>query len=327
MKKDFTILVTREIPKQGLDILKKKFKNVIVNTRDRNLTHNELVKMVRGVDAVLCLLSDRIDAEVISNMDRCKVISNYAVGFNNIDVDEATKRGIIVTNTPGVLTDATADLTWALILARRRRLVEADKFVRRGRFKGWAPMLLLGTELAGKTLGIIGAGRIGTAVGLRAKGFKMKVLYFNTHKNEILEEEVGAKKVGLETLLKNSDIITIHVPLTSKTRHLIGEREINLMKKGAYLINTSRGEVVDEMALIKALKKGKIAGAGLDVFEFEPKVPKELIDLENVVLTPHIGSATVEARTKMSIVAAENIVKVLSGKVPANIVNPEVLAK
>jgi len=327
MKKDFTILVTREIPKQGLDILKKNFKNVIVNTRDRNLTHNELVKMVRGVDAVLCLLSDRIDAEVISNMDRCKVISNYAVGFNNIDVDEATKRGIIVTNTPGVLTDATADLTWALILAVTRRIVEADKFVRCGRFKGWAPMLLLGTELAGKTLGIIGAGRIGTAVGLRAKGFKMKVLYFNTHKNEILEEEVGAKKVGLETLLKNSDIITIHVPLTSKTRHLIGEREINLMKKGAYLINTSRGEVVDEMALIKALKKGKLAGAGLDVFEFEPKVPKELIDLENVVLTPHIGSATVEARTKMSIVAAENIVKVLSGKVPANIVNPEVLAK
>jgi len=327
MKKDFTILVTREIPKQGLDILKKNFKNVIVNTRDRNLTHNELVKMVRGVDAVLCLLSDRIDAQVISNMDRCKVISNYAVGFNNIDVDEATKRGIIVTNTPGVLTDATADLTWALILAVTRRIVEADKFVRRGRFKGWDPMLLLGTELAGKTLGIIGAGRIGTAVGLRAKGFKMKVLYFNTHKNEILEEEVGAKKVGLETLLKNSDIVTIHVPLTPKTRHLIGEREINLMKKGAYLINTSRGEVVYEKALIKALKKGKLAGAGLDVFEFEPSVPKELIELENVVLTPHIGSATVEARTKMSIVAAENIVKALSGKIPANIVNPEVLSK
>jgi D-3-phosphoglycerate dehydrogenase len=327
MKKDYTILVTRQIPEAGLEILKKNFKNVIVNAKDRNLTYNELIKKVRGVDAILCLLNDRIDAKVIANMDKCKVISNYAVGFNNIDVEEATKRGIIVTNTPGVLTDATADLTWALILAVTRRIVEADKFVRKGKFKGWAPMLLLGSELAGKTLGIIGAGRIGTAVGLRAKGFKMKVLYFNLNKNETLEEEVGAKKVSLETLLKNSDIVTIHVPLTPKTKHLISARELKLMKKGAYLINTSRGEVIDEKALIKALKTGKLAGAGLDVFEYEPFVPKELIELDNVVLTPHIGSATVEARTKMAIVAAENIVKVLSGKIPANVVNPEVLSK
>lgn len=327
MKKDFTILVTRQIPEAGLEILKKNFKNVIVNTKDRNLTYNELIKKVRGVDAILCLLNDRIDAKVIANMDKCKVISNYAVGFNNIDIEEATKRGIIVTNTPGVLTDATADLTWALILAVTRRIVEADRFVRKGKFKGWAPMLLLGSELAGKTLGIIGAGRIGTAVGLRAKGFKMKVLYFNPNKNETLEEGVGAKKVSLETLLKNSDIVTIHVPLNPKTKHLIGAKELKLMKKGAYLINTSRGEVVDEKALIKALKTGKLAGAGLDVFEHEPFVPKELIELDNVVLTPHIGSATVEARTKMAIVAAENIVKVLSGKIPANVVNPEVLSK
>lgn len=325
MKKDYTILVTRQIPEAGLEILRKNFKNVIVNTKDKNLTHDELKKKVKGIDAILCLLSDKIDAEVISNMDKCKVISNYAVGFNNIDIDEATKRGIIVTNTPGVLTDATADLTWALILAVTRRVVEADKFLRKGKFKGWKPTLLLGTELAGKTLGIIGAGRIGTAVGLRAKGFKMKVLYFNINRNETLEEEVGAKKVSLETLLKNSDIITLHVPLTPKTKHLIGEKEINLMKKTAYLINTSRGEVVDEKALIKALKNGRIAGAGLDVFEQEPFVPKELIELDNVVLTPHIGSATLEARTKMAIVASENIVKVLSGKIPANVVNSEVL--
>lgn len=325
MKKDYTILVTRQIPEPGLQILRKNFKNVIVNTKDRNLTYDELVKKVRGVDALLCLLNDKIDAKVIANMDRCKVISNYAVGFNNIDIAEATKRGIVVTNTPGVLTDATADLTWALILAVTRRIIEADKFVRKKKFKGWAPMLLLGTELAGKTLGIIGAGRIGTAVGLRAKGFKMKVLYFNTNRNETLEEELGAKKVSLNTLLKNSDIITIHVPLTPKTRHLIGEREIKLMKKTAYLINTSRGEVIDEKALIKALKNKRIAGAGLDVFEQEPFVPDELLELENVVLTPHIGSATFEARTKMAIVAAENIVKVLTGKIPANVVNPEVL--
>ncbi len=325
MKKNHTILVTRQIPEAGLQILRKHFKNVIVNTKDRNFTHDELVKKVRGIDALLCLLNDTIDAEVIANMDKCKVISNYAVGFNNIDIDEATKRGIIVTNTPGVLTDATADLTWGLILAVTRRIIEADKFVRRKKFKGWAPLLLLGTELAGKTLGIIGAGRIGTAVGLRAKGFKMKVLYFNLNKNETLEEEVGAKKVSLDTLLKNSDVITIHVPLTPKTRHLIGERELKLMKKTAYLINTSRGEVIDEKALIKALKNKKIAGAGLDVFEQEPFVPDELLKLENVVLTPHIGSATAEARTKMAIVAAENIVKVLTGKIPANVVNPEVL--
>lgn len=246
MKKDYTVLVTRQIPEIGIQILKKHFKNIIVNTKDRNLTYEELLKAVRGVDAVLCLLSDRIDAKVIANMDKCKIISNYAVGFNNIDIDEATKRGIIVTNTPGVLTDATADLTWALILAVTRRIIEADKFVRKKKFKGWSPTLLLGTELAGKTLGIIGAGRIGTAVGLRAKGFKMKVLYYNTNKNETLEEEVGAKKVSLDTLLKNSDIITIHVPLTPQTKHLIGEREIKLMKKTSYLINTSRGEVVDE---------------------------------------------------------------------------------
>ncbi len=327
MKKDFTILVTRQIPEPGIEILRKNFKNVIVNTKDRNLTREELLKSVRGIDALLCLLNDRIDAEVIANMDRCKVISNYAVGFNNIDIETATKRGIVVTNTPGVLTDATADLTWALILAVTRRIVEADKFVRKGKFKGWAPMLMLGMELAGKTLGIIGAGRIGTAVGLRAKGFKMKVIYFNTNRNEILEEEVGAKKVSLQTLLKNSDIVTIHVPLTPKTKHLIGEKELKLMKKTAYLINTSRGEVVDEKALIKALKTRKIAGAGLDVFELEPFVPEELRELDNVVLTPHIGSATVEARTKMAIVSAENIVKVLSGKTPANVVNPEVLKK
>ncbi|MCS7229533.1 MAG: D-glycerate dehydrogenase [Candidatus Kryptonium sp.] len=325
MKKDYTVLVTRQIPEIGIQILKKHFKNIIVNTKDRNLTYEELLKAVRGVDAVLCLLSDRIDAKVIANMDKCKIISNYAVGFNNIDIDEATKRGIIVTNTPGVLTDATADLTWALILAVTRRIIEADKFVRKKKFKGWSPTLLLGTELAGKTLGIIGAGRIGTAVGLRAKGFKMKVLYYNTNKNETLEEEVGAKKVSLDTLLKNSDIITIHVPLTPQTKHLIGEREIKLMKKTSYLINTSRGEVVDEKALIKALKTKRIAGAGLDVFEQEPFVPDELLKLDNVVLTPHIGSATFEARTKMAIMAAESIVKVLSGKIPANVVNSEVL--
>lgn len=327
MKKDYTILVTRQIPEPGLEILRKNFKNVIVNTKDRNLTRKELLKQVKDIDALLCLLNDKIDAEVISNMKKCKVISNYAVGFNNIDVAEATKQGIIVTNTPGVLTDATADLTWALILAVTRRIVEADKFVRQGKFKGWAPMLLLGSELAGKTLGIIGAGRIGTAVGLRAKGFKMKVIYFNTNRNEVLEEETGAKKVSLKTLLKNSDIVTIHVPLTPKTKHLIGEKELNLMKKTSFLINTSRGEVVDEKALIKALKTGKIAGAGLDVFELEPFIPKELKELNNVVLTPHIGSATVEARKKMAIVAAENIVKVLLGKIPANVVNPEVLEK
>ena len=323
--KNYKIFVTRKIPAEGIEILKKNFKTVIVNSKNKNLTKKELIKKVRDVDGLLCLLTDRIDADVINAMRKCKVISNYAVGYNNIDVETATKKGIIVTNTPGVLTDATADLTWALLLAVARRIVEADKFLREGKFKGWEPMLMLGAEVSDKTLGIIGAGRIGTAVGLRAKGFRMKVLYFDKRKNEVLEGELGAKKVTLETLLKNSDFVTIHVPLTPETKHLIGRRELKLMKKTAFLINTSRGEVVDEKALLEALKTGEIAGAALDVFEKEPYVTPGLKRLKNVVLTPHIGSATTSARTKMAIMAAENLTKALLGKIPGSIVNPEVL--
>ncbi|RKZ00403.1 MAG: D-glycerate dehydrogenase [Candidatus Hydrothermota bacterium] len=321
------VFVTREIPKIGLELLEKAGFEINLRGNELPPTKDELVEGVKDADALLCLLTDKISRDVLEAGKNLKIVSNYAVGYDNIDVDAATELGIIVTNTPGVLTDATAELAWALLFAVARRIVEADKFTRAGKFKGWHPTLLLGFELKGKTLGIIGAGRIGTAMALKSKGFKMKVLYFSRHRNERLERELGAKMVSLDELLKESDFVSLHVPLTSETFHLIGERELNLMKPTAILINTSRGAVVDEQALIKALQNRRIAGAGLDVFENEPEVPDELKKLENVVITPHIGSATHNARESMALMAAQAIVDVLNGRIPQNVVNPEVLKK
>ena len=321
------VFVTREIPKIGLELLEKAGFEINLRGNELPPTKDELVEGVKDADALLCLLTDKISRDVLEVGKNLKIVSNYAVGYDNIDVDAATELGIIVTNTPGVLTDATAELAWALLFAVARRIVEADKFTRAGKFKGWHPTLLLGFELKGKTLGIIGAGRIGTAMALKSKGFKMKVLYFSRHRNERLERELGAKMVSLDELLKESDFVSLHVPLTSETFHLIGERELNLMKPTAILINTSRGAVVDEQALIKALQNRRIAGAGLDVFENEPEVPDELKKLENVVITPHIGSATHNARESMALMAAQAIVDVLNGRIPQNVVNPEVLKK
>ncbi len=321
------VFVTREIPKIGLELLEKAGFEINLRGNELPPTKDELVEGVKDADALLCLLTDKISRDVLEAGKNLKIVSNYAVGYDNIDVDAATELGIIVTNTPGVLTDATAELAWALLFAVARRIVEADKFTRAGKFKGWHPTLLLGFELKGKTLGIIGAGRIGTAMALKSKGFEMKVLYFSRHRNERLERELGAKMVSLDELLKESDFVSLHVPLTSETFHLIGERELNLMKPTAILINTSRGAVVDEQALIKALQNRRIAGAGLDVFENEPEVPDELKKLENVVITPHIGSATHNARESMALMAAQAIVDVLNGRIPQNVVNPEVLKK
>jgi len=321
------VFVTREIPKIGLELLEKAGFEINLRGNELPPTRDELLEGVKDADALLCLLTDKISRDVLEAGKNLKIVSNYAVGYDNIDVDAATELGIIVTNTPGVLTDATAELAWALLFAVARRIVEADKFTRAGKFKGWHPTLLLGFELKGKTLGIIGAGRIGTAMALKSKGFKMKVLYFSRHRNERLERELGAKMVSLDELLKESDFVSLHVPLTSETFHLIGERELNLMKPTAILINTSRGAVVDEQALIKALQNRRIAGAGLDVFENEPEVPDELKKLENVVITPHIGSATHNARESMALMAAQAIVDVLNGRIPQNVVNPEVLKK
>ena len=321
------VFVTREIPKIGLELLEKAGFEINLRGNELPPTRDELLEGVKDADALLCLLTDKISRDVLEAGKNLKIVSNYAVGYDNIDVDAATELGIIVTNTPGVLTDATAELAWALLFAVARRIVEADKFTRAGKFKGWHPTLLLGFELKGKTLGIIGAGRIGTAMALKSKGFEMKVLYFSRHRNERLERELGAKMVSLDELLKESDFVSLHVPLTSETFHLIGERELNLMKPTAILINTSRGAVVDEQALIKALQNRRIAGAGLDVFENEPEVPDELKKLENVVITPHIGSATHNARESMALMAAQAIVDVLNGRIPQNVVNPEVLKK
>lgn len=321
------VFITRQIPEEGVNILKKVCQKVEVNPHDRSLTYNELLNEVKGRDAMLTMLSDRMDAHLIQEATNLKVIANYAVGYDNVDVKAATAQGIVVTNTPGVLTDSTADMAWALLFSVTRRIVEGDKLTRAGKFTGWAPMMLLGGDLVGKTLGIIGAGRIGTAMAMRSRGWNMRVLYMTqSRRNAVLEEMLGAKRVDLETLLKESDFISIHTPFSEKTRHLVGAKALSIMKRTAYLINTGRGAVIDEEALVHALRNKQIAGAGLDVYEEEPKLKPGLSELDNVVLAPHLGSATVETRTKMSLIAAENIIAVLNKQKPPNCVNPEVLA-
>ena len=321
------VYVTREIPKPGLDVLKENCQNVGINMEDRVLKKEELLEKVKDKDGVLCLLTDSIDKDIINAANNAKVFANYAVGYNNIDIKEATNKGIIVTNTPGVLTDATADHAWALLFASARRIVESDTYMRSGKWDGWGPMQFLGQDITGRTLGIIGAGRIGTNLALKSAGFKMKVLYTDAQQNPDIEQKLKAQKVGMEELLRKSDFISVHVPLIPETIHLIGEEEFALMKPSAVLVNTSRGPVVDEKALVSALKRRKIAAAGLDVYEEEPKAAPGLLDLHNVVVCPHIASATVETRAKMAVMAAENLVAALNGEMPKNIVNPEILSK
>jgi glyoxylate reductase len=315
-----SIFVTRPFLQTGLDKLNEYF-TVSVNSEDRTLEKSELIKNLQNKDALLCFLTDTIDKEVINTSSQLKVISNYAVGYNNIDTIAATRQQIAVCITPGILTNATADLTWALILATTRRIVEADKFTRAGLFKGAAPSLFLGIDLSGKTLGIIGMGRIGQAVAKRARGFEMTVIYHSRTDKNIKD----AHFVSLDALLESADIISLHTPLTPATHHLIANEQFKKMKKIPYLINATRGPVIDEIALLEALKTKKIAGAGLDVYEHEPAITPELLGLENVVLLPHIGSATIETRTNMALLAAENAIAVMQGKKPHAIVNPEII--
>ncbi len=317
------IFVTRKIPEEGLKLLKKHYE-IEVNPRDRVLTKKEIIRGLNGKEGLLCLLTDNIDKDIIKSEPKLKMIANYAVGYNNIDIKTASKHKIPVSNTPGVLTDTTAEMAWALLFSASRRIVEADKFTRAGKFKGWAPMLMLGQDITNKTLGIIGVGRIGSAFAMKSKGFEMKVLYHDKKRNKKLETELDAKKVNLETLLKKSDFISMHVPLLDSTKHMIGKKELKIMKKTAVLINTSRGPVVDEKALAKALEENWIFAAGLDVYEKEPKISKELLKLDNVILQPHSASASIETRTKMAIMAAENMISGLYGKVPPNCVNAEI---
>ena len=320
------VYVTRLIPQEGIDLLKKHC-NVEVNPEDRPLTREELLKKVKGRDGILCLLTDRIDAEVFDTALTAKGFANYAVGFDNIDVKEATKRKIPISNTPGVLTDATAEMAWALLFAVGRRVVESDRFMRTGKWGGWGPMQYIGGDVTGKTLGIVGAGRIGTAMALKSKGFAMKVLYTDAIKNEILEKELGARKVSFEKLIKESDYVSVHVPLLAETRHLINKDVLEKMKTTAYLINTSRGPVVNEAELVVALRNKEIAGGALDVYEFEPKMVAGLADLDNVVITPHTASATTASRTNMSLKAANNLLAMLKGKRPPDCVNPEIYGR
>ncbi len=311
-----TVFITRQIPEAGINLLKKKNYNVKVYTNDRPIPKRELIKNIKTADAVIPLLTDKFDAAVIDKMLNCRIIANYAVGFNNIDINYAKKKNIYVTNTPDVLTDSTADLAIALTLACARRIIEAENFIAAKKFKGWKPKLLLGVELKDKIFGILGAGRIGTATALRAKAFGTKIIYFSNNKNEFLEKNSGAKKVSLNSLLKKSDFISIHLPLNKKTFHLLNKEKLGLIKNTAIIINTSRGEVIDEKEVISMLKKRKIKCAGFDVFEGEPNINPEFFKLSNVVMLPHIGSGTEEARNKMSLLAAKNVISVLSGKRP-----------
>jgi len=320
------VFVTRRLFDEAISLIEEYADVEVYESEEEPAPYDLILEKVRDIDGLLCLLTDKIDARIIEAGERLKVISNYAVGYDNIDVEAATRRGIYVTNTPGVLTETTADLAWAILMAIARRVVEADKYVRAGRWiHAWGPKMMLGSDVHGKTLGIIGLGRIGSAVARRAKGFNMRILYYDVVRREELERELGLEYKPLEELLKEADYVTLHVPLTRETHHLIGERELNLMKPTAYLINTSRGAVIDQKALYKALKERRIAGAALDVFEKEPIDPDDpLLELDNVVLTPHIGSASVETRKKMAMMAAENLVSVLKGVEPPNLVNPEV---
>jgi glyoxylate reductase len=321
------VYVTRKILEPALSMLLKEC-NVVLNNKDRPPTRKAILKNVRGKDGILCMLSDKIDAEVMAAAGpKLKVISSYSTGVDHIDVDEATKRGIYVTFTSDILAEATADLTFALILALARKIIEASEFTKRKLWKvGWMPNLLLGTEVHGMTLGIIGLGRIGMAVARRAKGFNMKIIYNNRFtRNHQIESELKAEYVDINSILEQSDFLTIHTTLNKDSFHLLDESKFRKMKKTAYIINTSRGQIIKEPDLVKAIKNNWIAGVGLDVFEKEPlSNSSPLLKMKNVVVLPHIGSATYQTRSRMSEVAVQNLLCILNGKDPLFIVNSEV---
>lgn len=315
------VFLTRELPVRTMGYL-REHTELTFNSEDRALSKDEVIRGVKGKDALLCLLTDTIDEEVMDGGQNLKIIANYAVGFNNIDVEAASKRRIAVTNTPGVLTETTADMAFSLLMTAARRIVEGDKLVRTRSWQGWAPLQLLGADINKATLGIIGLGRIGKAMIKRAAGFDMQIMYWNrTRLSEAEERELGIRYGSMEDVLADSDYISLHTAYTKETHHLIGEAEIARMKKTAYLINTTRGAVIDEKALVQALKSHLIAGAGLDVYENEPQLESGLYDLSNVVLAPHLGSATIETRTRMGMIAAKNVVAACQGKIPPNLVN------
>ncbi|GAC1634431.1 MAG: D-glycerate dehydrogenase [Chloroflexota bacterium] len=317
-----TVYVTRVIPQPGIDLLRRHVE-VGFDPADVPLTHDQLCEKAATHDGLVTLLTDRIDREVLdAGRGKLRVVANVAVGYDNIDVQAATDAGVVVTNTPGVLTDTTTDLAWALLMGIARRISESERFLRAGKYQGWGVMMLLGGDVHGKTLGLVGFGRIGQAMARRASGFNMRVLYYDpVTEAEEAARLLGAERVELETLIRESDFISLHTPLTDETHHLFGATQFDMMKNSAYLINTSRGPVIDEAALAVALKDHTIAGAALDVFENEPEVHPELLRLDNVLMTPHIGSASVATRTRMATMAAENALAVLQDTTAPNALN------
>ncbi len=319
------IFVTRMIPETGIKALKSKGYEVVVNEKaeNRSATKEEMIAGAKGADAILSILTDKIDGEVMdAGLPTLKIIANYAVGFDNLDVEGAKKRNIVLTNTPGVLTNTVAEHTFALMLSIAHRISEADRFSRAGKYHAWGPNLLLGTDLSGKTLGVVGLGRIGSRVAYHAvRGFDMKVIYTDPKSNPEFEKEFGAQYAEkLDDLLPLCDFVSIHVPLLDSTHHLINEARLRIMKRSAYLINTSRGPIIDEKALAKALRENFIRGAAIDVFEFEPEITPDLKELDNVIITPHIASATEETRNKMAEMAVDNIIETLEGRTPPNLI-------
>ncbi len=320
------IFVTRQIPGDHLDKLNVNGNAVAVSPFNRPLTSTELIEKSKGVDALLSLLSDKIDGNVMDAIgSQLKIISNYAVGFDNVDIKAATERNILVTNTPSQeVDDAVAEHTWALMLALTRRVVESDEATRRGAYRGWEPDIFLGTSLKGKTLGVLGMGGIGRVVAGLGRGFDMNVVYFKRSRDMECEEKMGVRYCGLEALLGESDIVTLHVPLNDETRHMINKDTLAKMKKSAYLINTARGAIINERDLVEALRSGVIAGAALDVFEDDPNITPELYDMPNIITTPHIASATWEARNKMGDQAVQAILNVFADTKPEHLVDEAV---
>jgi glyoxylate reductase len=316
---DQRILITRRVPPPLVGRLQEAGYTVDVLDQDDPPTREEFLERVPDVVAIAAMLSEKIDDQLLDAAgDQLKVVANFAVGFDNIDLDACDRRNVVTTNTPGVLTEATADIAWALILATARHVVAGDRLVRSGNWNGWAPMQFLGLELTGATLGIVGAGRIGSATARRSKGFNMRVLYTSRSPKPELERDLNAQRVELNALLTASDIVSLHVPLTSETKHLLGARELAAMRSSAILINTARGAVIDEAALIEALRERTIAGAGLDVYECEPRLSPGLAELDNVTLLPHVGSGTHTTRQKMAEMVVENILAVLADREPPN---------
>lgn len=318
------VLLTSKLPGNPVDILLNNGIEVIVYDKKHAITKADFIKLAKDVDGVLPVFNDKVDAEIIDAMEKCKIIANYAVGFNNINVEHANKKGIVVTNTPEVLTDSTADLAMGLVLACARRMAEGGRFMHANKFHTWTVSTLLGSELRNKNFAILGAGRIGYATAERAKAFGCNILYFSNHRNEALEEKTGAVKMPLKSLLKKADIVSLHLPLNPKSVNILNKEMLSLLKPTAIVINTARGNVLDEKELIKLLREKKILYAGFDVYENEPEINPDLLTLDNVILMPHVGSATVESRDAMSKLAAENIVAVLKGEEP---LTPVILKK